>query len=123
MSSDFGADDPGIEKTLSVLLAGNRFVTDERRRIVSIDFSHFEENSNVHSLLTRILPQLAKLTRLQKLNLSGCEELDYLPPGIGNLCHLVTLKLSEFQELRSLPMGIGDLSCLKQLTLWCCVGA
>jgi hypothetical protein len=36
---------------------------------------------NLHILHTRILPQLAKLTRLQELNNSGCNELElYLPP-------------------------------------------
>jgi Leucine-rich repeat (LRR) protein len=121
MSWYFGVDDPGIERTLSVLL-GNHFGTDERQRVVNIDFSDFDGSSNLHILLTRILPQLAKLTHLQELNLSGCNELDpyYLPPEIGNLCHIATLKLSEFHKLKSLPKEIGDLKCLKQLILVGC---
>lgn len=123
MSLDFGADDPDIERTLSFLL-GNRFRTDERQRVVSqYWFSDFKRssNSNLHILLTHILPQLAKLTRLQELNASGCNELDpYLPPKIGNLCHLAMPTLSEFHKLRSHPKEIFYLSCLKQLTLRGC---
>ena len=119
-SSNMSADDPGIERALSILL-GNRFRTDERRRIVSIDCSDFYETSNQRILLTRSLPQLAEVTRLQELTISGCKELDpCLPPEIGTLCHLATLKISEFHKLRSLPKEIGDLSCLKQLTVELC---
>jgi Leucine-rich repeat (LRR) protein len=118
MSSEFVADGPCIEGILSLLLRNDRFRIIDGGRVVSINFSDVAGSSNIRILLTRILLQLAKLTHLQELNISGGKELDScLPPQIGNLCHLEILSLSGFDELRSLPKEIGDLRCLKQLHL------
>jgi Leucine-rich repeat (LRR) protein len=119
MISDFGADGPGIESTLSVLL-GHRVRTDERGRVVSMDFSDFEGSSDLHIPLTRILPQLTELTALENLDLRYCYSLTCLPSEIGCLSNLKQLTLYGCTELKTLPAAIENLKALEDLDIGNC---
>ncbi len=65
--------------------------------------------------LTEIQPEIGKLTKLVKLNLRG-NYLTTLPPEIGKLENLMSLELQN-NYLKSLPKEIGNLKNLMFLSL------
>lgn len=66
--------------------------------------------------LSFLPPQIAQLTALEKLSLSGNLSLKELPPEIGRLTNLVYLDL-RFTDLKTLPPEIGKLIKLRELYL------
>eukprot|EP00475_Leptophrys_vorax_P012696 TRINITY_DN19086_c0_g1_i1.p1 TRINITY_DN19086_c0_g1~~TRINITY_DN19086_c0_g1_i1.p1 ORF type:complete len:304 (-),score=42.72 TRINITY_DN19086_c0_g1_i1:116-979(-) len=69
----------------------------------------------------RELPErIGQLSRLQRLDLIGCTELEDLPESLGSLKLLQRLVVAFCPKLRALPAGIGRLPCLQTLVVQQC---
>lgn len=74
-------------------------------------------NNNVNGSLTSAIVQLAALTALQSLNLSGNALAGVLPSAIGSLRTLRTLNLSGVGLSGAVPQELGNLDSLEVLRL------
>ena len=65
-----------------------------------------------------IFDWLGNITSLNKLIISGCNNLKKLPEGIGNLKNLIDLKISSLPLIEQLPDNIGSLQSLTNLSIF-----
>jgi internalin A len=95
-----------------------RILKAERTKAVELDLSGWKDGKHTGlETLTRLPPELERLTSLQSLDLVGCEQLTDLSPLAG-LTSLQSLDLSECRQLSDLsPLaGLTDLQSLKLIS-------
>jgi Leucine-rich repeat (LRR) protein len=75
---------------------------------------------NIRSTLLRVPESIGQLRYLEKIDLSGCRDLQTLPPSLGNLANLNYMNLNGCFRLENLPDSFGNLSRLQHLSLAGC---